>query len=256
MSEPKDPDELLTSETEGKQAKPKKWWRIIGIAALIAIIALMLWQNQPWSKETTVNGDLHVKGNLVVDKNAEIKDTITAKKVVALEEIQTPIIKANVGEIAHVKANVVDAVTVNADTVNANTANIQVVNAGKVNTGSNIPSVTVQPVQSVDQTGSANTASTGSENSFTSGDPQWNTGVGITKTVTLNVSPGKTAVVGGYTVNGVKGLLKIYQPGTYQLTICDGFIRDNIDPANSQSTYQMKKDEAQRLGQDISNAQN
>ncbi|MDD2224948.1 MAG: hypothetical protein PHP97_02185 [Candidatus Shapirobacteria bacterium] len=242
---------------EENQVKPKKWWKIIGIVTLIAIIALMLWQSQPWSKEskeTTINGDLHVTGNLVVDKNVEVKDTITAKKVVALEEIKTPIIKADVGEISHVKANVVDSIIVNAETINANTANIQVVNAGKVNTGSNISSVTVQPVQPVEkpveQTGS------GSENSFTSGDPQWNTGVGVTKTVTLNVSPGKTAVVGGYTVNGVKGSLKIYQPGTYQLTICDGFIRDNVDPANSQSTYQMKKDEAARLGQDISNAQN
>lgn len=253
MSETKDNEELVT---EKPVKPPKKWWKIAGIVALIALIAFMLWQTQPWSKETketTVNGDLHVTGSLVVDKNAEVKDTLTAKKVEALEEIKTPIIKANVGEIAHVKANVVDSITVNAETVNANTVNSQVVNAGKVNTGSNIPSVAVQPVQPVEQT---SPTATGSENSFTSGDPQWNTGVGVTKTVTLNVSPGKTAVVGGYTVNGVKGSLKIYQPGTYQLTICDGFIRDNIDPANSQSTYQMKKDEAQRLGQDISNAQN
>lgn len=221
------------------------------VMVFLLVVGLLVWQPwQKWSisvadKEKVIDGNVRITGDLTVDGNETVKKnldvdgqiktktdilaegTIQGKTVQATKEIIAPEITAN-------KITTKEVVT----------------------TTNNVVVTPVQTTSTVDQTGSNTNTNTGSENSFTSGDPQWNTGVGITKTVTLNVSPGKTAVVGGYTVNGVKGSLKIYQPGTYQLTICDGFIRDNIDPVNSQSTYQMKKDEAQRLGQDISNAQN
>jgi len=233
----------------------------LAIVAIVAIVAIALAWWKPWAtvSEKVIDGNVRITGNLTVDKNATVKDNLVVNKdatvkgqlTAATIVSETDILaKRNIVANETVQAKIVQATEkVIAPEVDANIVNTKVLNTEKVNITS-VSTVNVQPVQQpIAQYGS------GSSNSFTSGDPEWHTGVGITKTVIMNVLPGKTAVVGGYLVNGLRGDLKPYSPGTYTLTICDGFIRDNVDPSNTNATLQMKKDEAIRLGQDVTNAQ-
>jgi len=251
----------------------------VGLALLL--IALLIWH--PWhsntllgskddptatpnpnGKETIViDKNVVIKGDVEVEGNAKVDGQLTAAVIVSETDI---LAKRNIVAEETIQGKVVQATekiiapevhTNKVVTQKTETTKNQVVVQPKPE-GSIVNNfVEEQPAQqttqqTVVQQSTTQQPSQQSTTTTTSSAPVISnyaeTGKGASKNFTLIVENGNIGIVGGYTVNGQSnGVYRAYRPGTYSLSITDGFIYE-IDQAHAKAEFNSRVSQARNSG--------